>query len=57
VELPATRLPDLGDPPWDLETHAAAEHPGWVARYELVRPLPNQHERVVYRRVKEPPTN
>ena len=41
--------------PWDLETHATADHPGWVARYELVRPLPRQHERVVFRRVKEPP--
>jgi hypothetical protein len=41
--------------PWDLETHAAADHPGWAARYELVRPLPRQHERVVFRRVEEPP--
>jgi hypothetical protein len=43
--------------PWDLEPHAAADHPGWVARYELVRPLPRQHERVVFQRVKEPPTS
>ena len=43
--------------PWDLEGHAAAEHPGWVARYELVRPLPNQLERVVFRRVEEPPAS
>jgi hypothetical protein len=31
--------------PEDLEGHTAAEHPGWVARYELVRPLPDQLER------------
>jgi len=24
--------------PWELEGHAAAKHPGWVARYELLRP-------------------
>jgi hypothetical protein len=41
--------------PWDLEAHATVDHPGWVARYELVRPLPRQHERVVFRRVEEPP--
>jgi len=40
--------------PWDLETHAAADHPGWIARYELVRPLPRQHRRVVFRRIEEP---
>jgi hypothetical protein len=38
--------------PWALEGHTAAEHPGWVARYELVRALPNQLERVVFRRVE-----
>jgi hypothetical protein len=38
--------------PWDLEAHAVADHPGWVARYELVRPLPRQHERVVFRQVQ-----
>jgi hypothetical protein len=27
-----------------MQPHAAAEHPGWVARYELVRPLPDQLE-------------
>jgi hypothetical protein len=26
--------------PWDLEGHTAAEHPGWTATYELLRPLP-----------------
>jgi hypothetical protein len=36
--------------PHDLEPHTAAEHPGWAARYELVRPLPNQLERVVFYR-------
>jgi hypothetical protein len=43
--------------PWDLEIHAMVDHPGWVARYELVRPLPRQHERVVFRRVEEPPAS
>ena len=42
--------------PWDLEVHAAAEHPGWIARYELVRPYPYQQLRVVFRRVESPPT-
>jgi hypothetical protein len=47
--------------PEALEVHTAAEHPGWVARYELIRPYPNQHLRVIYRRVgsassTEPPT-
>ena len=40
--------------PWELEEHAAAEHPGWVARYELVRPYPNQLQRGVYRQVEDP---
>src|SRR5829696_9039474 len=40
--------------PWELEEHAAAEHPGWVARYELVRPYPNQLQRVVYRQGRGP---
>jgi hypothetical protein len=35
--------------PWYLEGHAAAEHPGWMATYELLRPYPNQRQRVVYR--------
>jgi hypothetical protein len=42
--------------PWDLEGHSAAEHPGWTATYELLRPYPNQRQRVVYRR-SEPPTS
>ena len=41
--------------PWELEGHTAAEHPGWVAVYELLRPYPNQLQRVVVRRVDEPP--
>jgi hypothetical protein len=41
--------------PWELEEHAAAEHPGWVARYELLRPYPNQLQRVVFRQVEDPP--
>ena len=40
--------------PWDLEWHTAAEHPGWTATYELLRPYPNQRMRVVYRQVKNP---
>jgi hypothetical protein len=40
--------------PYELEGHAAAEHPGWVARYELLRLYPNQLERVVYRRSTAP---
>jgi hypothetical protein len=43
--------------PDELEGHTAAEHPGWVARYELVRPYPNQLQRVVFRRVEEPPAS
>jgi hypothetical protein len=34
-----------------------ADHPGWVARYELVRPLSRQRQRVVFRRVEEPPVS
>jgi hypothetical protein len=30
--------------PSDLESHTLADHPGWVGRYELVRPLPHQHQ-------------
>jgi hypothetical protein len=41
--------------PWALEAHATVDHPCWVARYELVRPLPDQYERVVFRRVDQPP--
>jgi hypothetical protein len=42
--------------PWELEWHTAAEHPGWSATYELLRPYPNQRQRVVYRR-REPPAS
>jgi hypothetical protein len=42
--------------PWYLEGHTAAEHPGWTATYELLRPYPNQRQRVVYRR-KTPPAS
>jgi hypothetical protein len=38
--------------PWELEDHTAAEHPGWEARYELLRPYPNQLQRVVFRRAE-----
>jgi hypothetical protein len=37
--------------------HAKAEHPGWFARYELVRPYLNQLQRVVLPRVERPPWN
>jgi hypothetical protein len=40
--------------PWELEGHTAAEHPGWTATYELLRPYPNQRQRVVYRRSAPP---
>jgi hypothetical protein len=40
-----------------LRGHTAAEHPGWVATYELLRPYPNQLERVVYRQVEAPPSD
>ena len=43
--------------PHELEGHAAAEHPGWVARHELLQPYPNQLERVVYRQVEAPPSD
>jgi len=36
--------------PQNLEWHTAAEHPGWVAEYELLRTHPNQRQRVVFRR-------
>jgi hypothetical protein len=41
--------------PQALEVHTAGEHPGWVARYEVVRPYPHQQLRVVYRQVEVPP--
>jgi hypothetical protein len=37
--------------PWDLEWHTTAERPGWTAPYQLLRPYPNQRQRVVYRRL------
>jgi hypothetical protein len=40
--------------PWDLEGHTAAEHPGLDGTYELLRPYPNQRQRVVYRRSGPP---
>ena len=40
--------------PWELEEHTAAEHPGWVARYELLRPYPHQLQRLVYRQIEDP---
>ena len=40
--------------PWDLEGHTTAEHPGWTATYELLRPYPNQRQRVTYRRSAPP---
>jgi hypothetical protein len=40
--------------PHELEAHTTAEHPGWTATYELLRPYPNQLQRVVYRQVKGP---
>jgi hypothetical protein len=43
--------------PWYLEWHTAAEHPGWTATYELLRPYPNQRQRVVYRRSHRPPAS
>jgi hypothetical protein len=43
--------------PWDLEWHTEAEHPDWTATYELLRPYPNQRQRVVYRRSDRPPAS
>ena len=39
-------------PDW-LEDHTAAEHPGWTARYEILRPYPRQLLRVVYCRTAD----
>lgn len=36
--------------PWDLEGHTAQQHPGWTARFEIVRPYRPQLLRVVYDR-------
>jgi hypothetical protein len=33
------------------------EHPGWVARYKVLRPYRNQLQRVVFRRVERPPAS
>jgi hypothetical protein len=35
--------------PEALERHTAAQHPGWVARYEIIQPYSHQQLRVVYR--------
>lgn len=51
VGMPARRLRALGGSAVELEGNAAAEHPGWVARCELVQPLPHRYERVVFRRI------
>jgi len=40
--------------PWYLEGYTAAEHPGWTATYQLLRPYPNQRQRVVYSRSAQP---
>jgi hypothetical protein len=40
--------------PWDLEGHTARQHPGWTARFEIVRPYPRQLLRVIYHR-SDPP--
>jgi len=36
--------------PWDLEGHTTRQHPGWTARFEIVRPSPRQLLRVLYHR-------
>jgi hypothetical protein len=36
--------------PWDLESHTTRRHPGWTARFEIVRPSPRQLLRVIYHR-------
>lgn len=40
--------------PWDLEGHTADEHPGWTATHQLLRPDPNQRQRLLYRRSAPP---
>src|SRR5919106_6040896 len=40
--------------PWDLEGHTLRQHPGWMARFEVVRPYPRQLLRVVYHRSDAP---
>lgn len=54
VGVPDPGLRPSGHRVVGLEDHAATEHPGWVARFEVVRPYPNQHLRVVYRQVEWP---
>jgi broad-specificity NMP kinase len=43
-----------GDCGPDARSSPAGEHPGWTATYELLRPYPNQRQRVVYRRNTPP---
>jgi hypothetical protein len=40
--------------PQELEGHTAQQHPGWTARFEIVRPYPRQVLRVIYRRSDGP---
>jgi hypothetical protein len=40
--------------PWDLEGHTTQRHPGWMARFEVVRPAPRQLLRVIYYRSDGP---
>jgi hypothetical protein len=40
--------------PWDLEGHTTWRHPGWTARFEIVRPYPRQLLRVIYHRSDAP---
>jgi hypothetical protein len=40
--------------PWDLEGHTTQQHPGWTARFEIVRPDPPQLLRVLYHRSAAP---
>jgi hypothetical protein len=40
--------------PWDLEAHTTHQHPGWTARFEVVRPYPRQLLRVIYYRSDGP---
>jgi hypothetical protein len=53
--LPIVRGPSKWFPgSWDLEWHSAAQHPDWTASYELLRPYPNQRQRVVDRQSAPP---
>jgi hypothetical protein len=40
--------------PWDLEVHTTRRHPGWSARFELVRLSPRPLLRVAYHRWDTP---